>query len=330
MAALGLSYYETLFSVNAEQQWTDFNKAWDAGNTISVYERPATFWVWALRTGDQKWFTRADAMLKDYRDRFLLANAGNDPAQVNPSAHFSQAESLYLHWKITGDTLSRDCAVSIATHAIAYTLGYLTNLAGPVDARIQARVLVAFYIGVLIKGENYQPSDQNPTTYGQYLDQCITDVLGTMNADGYAEFASTCGGSLNYMCGMLADILTRIYDQRPGTYNATILTKMTALGTYLWNTQWRGGGSDASFNYNSVFCAGTGSATSAPDENGLIAPLFGWLYKTTADAAWKTKGDQILAGMQQAGGIYLYRQFSELFDSSYRYLGYAHPDHLLT
>jgi hypothetical protein len=126
------------------------------------------------------------------------------------------------------------------------------------------------------------------------------------------------------MNGMLYDVLTRIHDQRPSAlYNAQIETKAKAYGNWVWSTQWRGttNPGDNSFNYVSVLCDGTGGPTSSPDLNGLMLPLFGWLGKTTGDATWFTRGDQILNGMQQAS-LYLYRQFSESYSSSHRYLGY--------
>lgn len=326
----GITFYEDMFTTYGDAQWLQYGAAWNAGNTISEYERPLTYWVWWVRTGEQKWYDRAVAMLLDWRENYLLPNNA-DPFTANPSPHFSQAESLYVHWLLTGDTRSRDAALGSANNmGLSWALEHrLAGIANPnLESRVQARALMAMWIATRIAGEDGQPSDQNPTTYGEYLDGMIEDTLSSLNANGYGEFASTCGGSLTYMCCMLADTLARIYDQRPGSYNATILTKLTALGNYLWDTQWRGTAnpSDLSFNYISLLCTGTGSPTASPDLNGINAVLFGWLGLRTGDSSWYTKGDQILQGMQQSTGIYLYRQFSEQFTSSYRYLGYRYPE----
>jgi len=55
-----------------------------------------------------------------------------------------------------------------------------------------------------------------------------------------------------------------------------------------------------------------------------MAPLFGWLGKSTGDTTWFVRGDSIIAGMQSAS-FYLYRQFSESYSSSFRYFGYRYP-----
>jgi hypothetical protein len=121
---------------------------------------------------------------------------------------------------------------------------------------------------------------------------------------------------------MLDDVLSRMYNQRGnnGGNNPAILASLTKSANYLWDTQWR---SDQSFNYGSVVCRTDGGPTEAPDLNGLILPVYGWLGRTTGDASWFAKGDAILGGMTRAF-IEGYKQLSESYTSSYRYLGYRY------
>jgi hypothetical protein len=314
-----VQFWDNLFEANAEQQWEDFGPAWDAGNTISEYDRPMTYYVEWVRTGDVKWLNRANEMVVNYIQGYLI------PAEYATSPHFSQMESLYLYYMITGDEAALIAMLNIASKLSGFIDGgYIRISQG--EARIQARIILAMWVAERVLGVNTPVAPGNPKTYTELTDQAIDVVLSTMNSDGWAPFVSTCGGSLNYMTAMLADTLTRIHDQRPGVYNPAIRNMISALGNYLWSTQWRGSHiiGDDSFNYISLLCDGTGSPTSSPDLNGMFAAMFGWLYKTTGDVTWATKFDQILQGMQESTGIYLYRQWSEQFNNSYRGLGYRY------
>jgi len=300
------SFYETNWKLNIDQQWIDFGPAWNAGNSISGYERAAIYYIWWARTGDTTYFNRAHQTAVNYRDGYLV------PAAYGTSPHWSQMESMYLDCIIAKDQKSCDALPNVAYKLGGFPFtGYFDLSQG--EGRIQARVITALWMNEKYTGQ-----------HSDVLDSAIVKSLNVMNSNGWAPFQSTCGGSLNYMNGMLYDVLTRIHDQRPSAlYNTAIETKAKAYGNWVWSTQWRGTANpgDNAFNYVSVVCDGTGSPTSAPDLNGLMLPLFGWLGKTTGDPTWFTRGDQILNGMQQAS-LYLYRQFSESYSSSHRYLGY--------
>ena len=47
-----LRWYEQRFKMYADSQWRAFGPKWDAGNSISGYERAAIYYVWWARTGD--------------------------------------------------------------------------------------------------------------------------------------------------------------------------------------------------------------------------------------------------------------------------------------
>jgi uncharacterized protein YjdB len=307
------SFYENNFKSYSDAQWAAYGPRYDAGNSISGYERAAIYYIWWARTGDTTYLSRAHQTAVNYRDNYLI------PANYATSPHWSQMESLYLDWIVTGDTKSRDAVLNVGNIWIAFLLhdkGTPSYLMAQSEGRQRARIMISEWMVEKITG-----------TRNQWLDSAIVQTVGVLNTQGFAPDASTCGGSLNYMGGMTMDALTRLHDQRANgwntAYNSAIETKALAFGNYLWSSQWRGASipGDNSFNYMSVLCDGTGSPTSAPDLNGLVIPLFGWLGKSTGDATWFTKGDQILNGMQTAY-IDQYRQFSESYTSSHRYLGY--------
>jgi len=301
-------WYEQRFKAYADSQWAAFGPKWDAGNSISGYERAAIYYVWWARTGDTTYLARAHATAVDYRDKYLV------PAGYAASPHWSQMESMYLDCIISKDQKSCDALPNVAYKLSGFpNTGYFDLPQG--EPRIQARVIMAQWLNELYTKQ-----------HSKVLDSAVVKALRITNADGWAPFQSTCGGSLNYMNGMLYDVLTRIHDHRPSAaYNKLIESKAKAYGEYVWRSQWRGSvpGDSPSFNYVSLECPGTGSPTAAPDLNGLMLPLFGWLGKQTGDPVWFTRGDQIMQGMQGAS-FYLYRQFSESYSSSYRYLGYRY------
>ena len=304
------SFYEANFKQYSDAQWAAFGPLWDAGNSISAYERPAIYYIWWARTGDTTYLSRAHQTMLNYLDNYLI------PAGYATSPHWSQMESLYLDCQITKEPKSCAAIPAVAAVMSAFpSSDYFAAVEG--EARIEARVIMALWMAEKQSGQT-----------NSLLDYAINRALSSMNSSGFTPFTATCGGSLNYMNGMLYDVLTRIHDQRPGSYNAAIEKNAIAYGNYLWSTQWRGVAypGDNSFNYFSVDCTTSdgvhqGAPTSAPDLNGLMLPMFGWLGKFTGDATWFTKGDQVLNGMQNAS-VYLYRQFSESYSASHRYLGY--------
>jgi hypothetical protein len=300
-------WYESNFKKYADLQWAAYGPRWDAGNSNAGYDRAAINYVWWARTGDTTYLNRAHTTAVAYRDNFLA------PAGFATSPHWSQVEGLYLDWLITGDTQSRDAVLRVANVFVAFDPFLDALYKDWLDNRIQARVLLSFWMAEKIEGVG------SPWT--ARLNAAIPRVLSLQNADGHWGFLSTCDGSWNFMTGMLTDLLARMYDQRGdnGGNNPAILSSITKAANYLWDTQWRP--ADQSFNYASLVCRTDGGPTAAPDLNGLILPVYGFLGKKTGDASWFTKGDAILSGMTGAY-IEAYKQFSESYTSSYRYFGY--------
>jgi hypothetical protein len=82
----------------------------------------------------------------------------------------------------------------------------------------------------------------------------------------------------------------------------------------LWEKSWDS--STQSFlYYNDV-----GGSGPAPDLNLLIAPLYGWVYQQTADAAYLSKGDEVFTGGVQAAWLDGGKQFSQNYRWSFDYL----------
>jgi hypothetical protein len=318
-----LSWYQERFATNEALQWAAFGNTFAPDESIALYERPAMYYAMWARTGNADYLARGHALAVSYRDNYLV------PSGFSPSPHFSQMESLYLHWRLTGDAASRDAILAVCTVFVAAFVPHLVDHTSDwIDNRIQARTLVALWMAEKVVGAgNTYTSGSTVINPGAILDSEVAAILADQKPEGFWGYFSTCEGSWNYMEGMLSDVLSRLHDKRPAAYNAGIRTALESLGNYLWSVQWRGNTNpvessvDGSFNYAGIECMSAGGPTSAPDLNGFFIPLFGWLGKTTGVIAWIQKGDAILTGM--LGGIVdHYRHLSETYHSSYRYFGY--------
>ena len=82
----------------------------------------------------------------------------------------------------------------------------------------------------------------------------------------------------------------------------------------LWEKSWDP--SSHSFLYSNA----DGTCVPAPDTNLLIAPLYGWVFQQTADAAYRTMGDEIFTGGVQTAWLDGGKQFSESYRWSFDYL----------
>ena len=159
------------------------------------------------------------------------------------------------------------------------------------------------------------------------LREILNQILSVQKADGSYSWTQICGGQLNYMVGMLNDVLIEYY--RDFEADPRIPDAVEKANEYLWTTQWIA--ADQAFNYASVNCTpnsfGTnvGGTEAAGDLNGLMIASFGWLYQRTGDAKWRTRGDEIMKGLvstRWAGHYAGSKQFNQGFAESYRYLGW--------
>ena len=197
------------------------------------------------------------------------------------------------------------------------------------ENRIQARVLQGALASYRLNA-SFTRSDGPAYPAAQWpakLRDMLGKILSVQNADGSYSWVQVCGGQLNYMVGMLNDVLIDYYNDFEA--DPRIPVAVEKANEYLWTKQWLP--SDQAFKYASVNCApnkfGTnvGGVDPAGDLNGLLLPSFGWLYQRTGDAKWRTRGDAILAGVLAPRWSSNYngsKQFNQAYTSSFRYLGY--------
>jgi hypothetical protein len=294
--------YESDFRRYADSHWNRTGAAW----ADDYYDRVQIYYAWWVRTGEVEFWKRATAMALSYRRDFLERNA------YGASPHWSQLEGLEKHYLLTGDEATRVAVGRVAEQFLKLQpeLGITSSWW---ENRIQARLLQAYFLAWRL-----QAVGTTPQNWAALLDESLTKVLSTQTADGSYRFAALCGGSLNYMTGLLNDQLIKHYtyykaDPRiPGAVQGAV--------DFLWTTQWVP--TAQAFKYNSVACAGVGDETPSPDLNNLMVTGFGWLYTRTGNTVYRDRGDQIFAG--GVAGAYLAgtKQFNEEYTASYRYPAY--------
>jgi hypothetical protein len=191
-------------------------------------------------------------------------------------------------WLPGGD--ARESGYMLMNFIAATVVGY--------DHRTDARRLLDIILA-------HQQTDGHWNNYSK-------DVPSDCSNNGYGAFV------LHYMTGLLMEGLI-MYDQVFG--DPRILPAIEKSVAWTWQNGWVP--TAKAFNYADVNC---GSVGAYPTSNltGLIIPAWGYAYAKTHHDVYKTQGDQILKGFVEQGvpAIYGVKQFSQMFRSSPKYLGY--------
>lgn len=324
-AALGFASYDAKFDelmaiidVGPAETWGD-----------NYYDRGKLYYARYARTGDPKWLDRANAITLMYRDEYLVPNV------FKAAPHWVFVKGLETHYRLTGDPVSQQAAAGMfAQTLVSHTLPGADGKAElerldmmHMENRIQARclhaALSAYRVGATFVRPDGYGGEYSPATWPTRLRDMLNRVLGTQSADGSWQWDYLCGGQLNFMIGILNDVLVEYY--RDFEADPRIPVAVAKANDYLWSTQWQA--ADQAFQYMNVACApnpqgqNIGGTGVAGDLNGLFIASFGWLRAQTGDAKWQTRGDEILAGLVRwafSGS----KQFNQAYAESYRYFGW--------
>ncbi|MBK9408443.1 MAG: hypothetical protein IPN47_10405 [Gemmatimonadetes bacterium] len=310
--ALGGSYskYENDWVTYADKHWTTYGSDWASTN---YYDRAQIYYAWWVRTGNPEYWRRGTLTAMDYRTKYL------EPNNYGASLYWSQLEGIAAHYRLTGDPKSQ-IAVGKTADILGsyYRTGNLGNINHPdMESRGQARSLQAY----LLAWEVQAPGGANYTaaSWATHLPLMLTQILKAQQPSGAFLWNGWCGTSLNYMNGLLNDVMIRYFQRFQA--DGRILTSVKANADWLWATQWRPTG--GSFNYQSAFCARNNSGPSASGDLDLLyVTTYSWLYQQTGNTTYRTTADLIFTeGVRQT---YLSgtKQFNEAFTLSYKHLAF--------
>jgi Ca2+-binding RTX toxin-like protein len=310
--------YVTQFDTYADQHWASTGADWAASN---YYDRAKIYYEWWAATGDSSYLDRANALAVNYRVNYLEAS------NYGTSAHWSQIGGVALHYLVTGDQASLKAVGSVAdSFTLPYYMANLgrTDVSAEMDNRVQARVLES----LLYAWKLGAPSDVPGRDWGALLHTALDAILSSQSADGAYHFLQPrqLGYNKPFMVGLLNDALIKYYetfDQDP-----RIIQAVKKSLDFMWANNWVS--SAKAFEYIDGVVPGEGDTTPAPDLNNLIVNGFGFIYKVTGDATYKTRGDLVFEGAVESAWLDGSKQFNQQYASSYKYIAYTHPELLST
>ena len=235
------------------------------------------------------WYSCAELEDSVYRP-YVIGSGGAVPGyRVFP-------HGLAMDYERTGDVLSRDAV------ELLYGSGYASvpNLAYDIGWESSREVAYAL--------NTHLVHERLGGVRSQSLQDLAEAVMGHFDqwfVSGKAAYTQP------FMVALSAEALIGYYELT-GDNRVPPLLKLAA--DRLWEKSW-----DSS-THSFLYYNDAGGSGPAPDLNLLIAPLYGWLYQQTADAAYRDMGDQIFTGGVQGAWLDGGKQFSQNYRWSFDYL----------
>jgi PKD repeat protein len=275
-----LTYGQKHCTESEASLWEGFAWYYDGAR---VYSQIATY------THDGYWYSCADLEKGVYRP-YVIDNGGAVPGyRVFP-------HGLAMDYERTGDALSRDAVELLYGNGwasvpnLAYAIGWGAS-------REIAYALNTHLVHERLGGaRNRSLQDLAEAVIGHF-DQWFVSRKAT-----YVQ---------PFMVALSSEALIGYYELT-GDKRVPPLLKLAA--DRLWEKSW-----DSS-THSFLYYNNDGTSSPAPDLNLLIAPLYGWVYQQTADAAYRTKGDEIFTGGVEGAWLDGGKQFSQNYRWSFEYL----------
>jgi hypothetical protein len=298
--------YESMFTQYSDVQWAAEGANW-AGN---YYDRAMIHYAFWVRTGDPKYWDRATAIAVDYRTNYL------EPNGYGASPHWAQMEGMALHYWLTGDERSRVAVPGFMARQGGFSPA---QMADPNFQYNEGRIMQRVMLGALLAWMLEDTSKDWATMVRGYVNAAI----GLQQADGSYRWLNACYLTKNFMLALQNDALMKVHTWFEA--DPRIVQTVKRAIDWQWSTQWRAGESPASFNYLSGACSTPdtgGNASPTPDLTLFYPAQWGWVYRQTGDATYRTRGDQLfqagVAGAYPRGS----KQFNQAYYNSFTYLGY--------
>jgi hypothetical protein len=323
---LGQAYVRR-FRTFAEKHWADAVRRRQAGQPmweIDYYNCGAIEYLWWAASGEQEWFDRGRAKALDYRTFYL---EGISPP-YSSSHHWAMLPAILYDWLATQDPKSRTALGMVASHfGGPWGRSNIINKSA-VDQRVQARIIQSLLYARLA---GYETTPTSPT-YGQgqpiepLMRELIEKVLSTQEPDGsylYPNGVLIPQLSFNkpFMVALWNYVLGEYYDHIGP--EPRILEAVQRSANYMWERQW-----DARarcWHYPGPTPSPTSDGDGpAPDLNGLMLPVWGWLHAKTKRETYYAQATEILRGM---GAAWLAgtKQFNQSYLESIRFFGLVTP-----
>jgi hypothetical protein len=264
--------------------------------SATYYDATRVYQQIASYTKDTSWNRCAVAAERQYRDMYVIPNAGKIPG------YWIFTAGLTHDFLSTGDTTSRD-AVNLLSSNAAYAPD-----ATPIE---------------WLQGWEY--SRETALNIMSYLD---SETLGSPRRARLASLVNTSLGHIDqwfvskraryvksFMVGLTC---LALIDYHSVTRDPRVVPAVRTALDGLWELNWSETG--RAFKYTDVQNPGDDPAVPAPDLNQIIAPAYEWLYRQTNEERFRTRGDKIFAGGVDLGFVAGEKQFNQLYRWSFDFV----------
>jgi hypothetical protein len=214
---------------------------------------------------------------------------------------------------------------------------------GSAENRFRGRGIQAAVLAHLVNGPKDGPANGfgaggvvavTPGTWCEVAGRWVDASLATQTPHGAYRDVTSGGAAKPFMDAILNDGLILYYQFCRADPRVVDAVKRNA--DYNWSNVWLGqgvvgGSTDPAqqgfayyeFSYTSpVNPNWSGGRYVAGDLSLMMVNTWGWLYRTTGDAKYRTQGDAIFAGGVALGYLQGAKQFNQSYYGSWRYLGY--------
>jgi hypothetical protein len=300
--APGVATWDQRWATYAEWHWNDSADSWGA----NFYDRGNSYYAMWVRTGNPVYWHRGTRIVHGYRTGYIEANNGSSP-------HWAQPAGLGAHYQLTGDEMSYTVLMWIIRTNYPWVQPENYRADGEMENRMRARMLLTY-----LTWWQLAPTEEERTALSGKLDALLTATLAAQRADGGYPTLSACGQTMNYMDGMLADVLIQLHER----YRADprIVTAVRKSADYLW-TQYRA--ESGGMQYISADCVNVGARDDIfPVLNNLAVNAFSWSYAKGAGLVYRDRADQLFANAAQRMSPTNGKEFNQLFNTAYRHLAY--------
>lgn len=259
---------------------------------VWYYDGPRVYYQIADLMADRSFEDCAALILAPYQ-KYITDNAGAIPG------YRVFGRGLALRAQRASDTSARQ---ALSTLRSGSPYGDWPNAAYIVDWSVSREV--SFSIDV-----NYDDQSLGGTPNSH-----LQDTIEALFGDFDQWFASKSSSIVQpFMVALAAEGLIGYFDKSQDT---RVLPALKMAADQLWTQSWNVA-CQCFLYYNDP--ANPANTSPAADLNGLIAPLYGWVYKQTGITSYRDKGDQIFNGSAGAwldGG----KQFSQTYRWSGKYV----------
>ena len=322
--------YEADFTKYSNLHWKTEGANWEK---VNYYDRAFIYYVAHARSGVASHLTRANAIARDYLNKYVIAN------NYGVASWWSMPKGIAALYLKTGNKAALTAIGKIADNMVNpwNTEFNWKNLFDPKQAegREQARTLEALTMAILLdaksvgvpniqaNGEDWGVSGGND--FRALAKSLVNKILTATNFQkpngsrpNFVE-GGTAAVDKPFMNGIMNDaLIDYFYMVEPDPRIAPFIKKNL---DFMWANEWNA--TAKAFQYIDKMAPGITDKTlvnPAPDLNMLVVNGFGFVYQQMGLAIYKYRGDLVFEGGVAGNWLEGSKQFNQKYARSCRYV----------